>query len=765
MPGYFCPSAFPQSNIIMDMKYQLHATRQSTSRRQVKFRESEDVELISILRVSVCSSVVLVPLEIKEKRSIRTFKAYALFAVKAMTEVEETLKRIQSQKNVAGVIVMDSSGRAIRSTLDDEVTQQHCILLHQLCDKSKSVIRELDGSNDLTFLRLRTRKHEIMIAPDKDFLLARTFCGSFTKILPPFFSAQHAKFFDVLGLGSQEVSSRNVSRTSATDLTSSFGNNASNESNTEVQTQMQKGYSFDSSALERAADAARQLEMSRNAKEAFEIARLQEYTKQKEFEAATKQAEAQMQALRAEQIRVAEEEKRKTLIEETKHARARAEHQDQLARKRQEEELAIKARMQAESLKKQEESVRKQEAMRKGSIVMFSSSFATIEHELALKHKYDLEKVEAETHARAKAARENRDINLEQLHATEEERRKTTIEKIKTSGAVLGAGLQEFLNDPKKCSRLLIGSLTMLAVGLYGAKQGTAVVARQIESRWGKPSLVRDTSRITFSELFKHPVRTFRTAFRSLDDPLKGIILSPELETHLRDIAITTKNTKRNHGLFRNILFYGPPGTGKTLFAKSLAHHSGLDYAVMTGGDVAPLGHDGISAMHKRATEQISENMRATLNAFLYRTGEQSRKFMLIVASNQPEQFDWAVNDRLDELVEFKLPGLAERERIILQYFDKYIAAPAMSGSKRHKTDGMSGRQLSKLVIGWQAAAYASEDGVLTTEMIDRCTHEMVNQHKQKIIWLDSEQLSVRQSGHGAPKELQPKLQNEREVS
>lgn len=32
---------------------------------------------------------------------------------------------------------------------------------------------------------------------------------------------------------------------------------------------------------------------------------------------------------------------------------------------------------------------------------------------------------------------------------------------------------------------------------------------------------------------------------------------------------------------------------------QSLAHHSGLDYAVMTGGDVAPLGHDGVSAMHK----------------------------------------------------------------------------------------------------------------------------------------------------------------------
>lgn len=35
-----------------------------------------------------------------------------------------------------------------------------------------------------------------------------------------------------------------------------------------------------------------------------------------------------------------------------------------------------------------------------------------------------------------------------------------------------------------------------------------------------------------------------------------------------RDIAIATKNTKFNKGMYRNILLHGPPGTGKTLFAK-----------------------------------------------------------------------------------------------------------------------------------------------------------------------------------------------------
>jgi hypothetical protein len=42
--------------------------------------------------------------------------------------------------------------------------------------------------------------------------------------------------------------------------------------------------------------------------------------------------------------------------------------------------------------------------------------------------------------------------------------------------------------------------------------------------------------------------------------------------------------------------------------------------------------------------------MRNALNAFLYRTGEASQKFMIVYASNQPEQFDWAINDRIDEV-------------------------------------------------------------------------------------------------------------------
>ncbi len=34
-------------------------------------------------------------------------------------------------------------------------------------------------------------------------------------------------------------------------------------------------------------------------------------------------------------------------------------------------------------------------------------------------------------------------------------------------------------------------------------------------------------------------------------------------------------------------------------FLQKLAVHSGMDFAIMTGGDVAPMGREGVSAMHK----------------------------------------------------------------------------------------------------------------------------------------------------------------------
>uniref|UniRef100_A0A8C8YUC5 Dynein light chain roadblock-type 2 n=1 Tax=Prolemur simus TaxID=1328070 RepID=A0A8C8YUC5_PROSS len=86
-------------------------------------------------------------------------------------EVEETLKRIQSHKGVIGNMVVNAEGIPIRTTLDNSTTVQYAGLLHQLTMKARSTVRDIDPQNDLTFLRIRSKKHEIMVAPDKEYLL------------------------------------------------------------------------------------------------------------------------------------------------------------------------------------------------------------------------------------------------------------------------------------------------------------------------------------------------------------------------------------------------------------------------------------------------------------------------------------------------------------------------------------------------------------------------------------------------------------------
>ncbi|XP_057185973.1 dynein light chain roadblock-type 2 [Triplophysa rosa] len=86
-------------------------------------------------------------------------------------EVEDTLKRIQRHTGVIGTIVVNTEGVPIRTTLDNSTTVQYAGLLHQLTMKARSTVRDIDPQNDLTFLRIRSKKHEIMVAPDKEYLL------------------------------------------------------------------------------------------------------------------------------------------------------------------------------------------------------------------------------------------------------------------------------------------------------------------------------------------------------------------------------------------------------------------------------------------------------------------------------------------------------------------------------------------------------------------------------------------------------------------
>ncbi|KAJ3300273.1 Dynein light chain roadblock-type 2 [Borealophlyctis nickersoniae] len=92
-------------------------------------------------------------------------------ANKDFNDVEATLTRIQAHKGVQGIVVATHEGTVLKSTLDNIQTQQISTLVTQLAARGKSVVRDLDPEDDLTFLRIRSKKHEIMVAETKPYLL------------------------------------------------------------------------------------------------------------------------------------------------------------------------------------------------------------------------------------------------------------------------------------------------------------------------------------------------------------------------------------------------------------------------------------------------------------------------------------------------------------------------------------------------------------------------------------------------------------------
>ena len=102
-------------------------------------------------------------------------------------EMDEVLKRIQSSRNVAGVMVINNEGIPLKSTLDSSTTVQYGGMVADLALHARSIVRDLDPTNELTFLRydryelscaphetlprVKSHKHEVLVAPDESFVI------------------------------------------------------------------------------------------------------------------------------------------------------------------------------------------------------------------------------------------------------------------------------------------------------------------------------------------------------------------------------------------------------------------------------------------------------------------------------------------------------------------------------------------------------------------------------------------------------------------
>ncbi|TXG48707.1 hypothetical protein EZV62_024582 [Acer yangbiense] len=552
---------------------------------------------------------------------------------------------------------------------------------------------------------------------------------------------------------------------------------------------------FDPEALERGAKALREISVSSNAKKAFELMKKQEETRQVEISAKTAEYKAMQAQAEVERQRVLYDEQKKLAQHQAQTKSQMARYEDELARKRMQacnssaENEYHRARNQ-ELVKLQEESSIRQEQARRATEEQIQAQRRQTEREKAEIERETIRvRAMAEAEGRAHEAKLAEDVNRRILVDRANAEREKWVAAINTTFDHIGGGLRAILTDQNKLV-VAVGGVTALAAGVYTTREGARVIWGYVDRILGQPSLIRESSRgkYPWSGLFS---RAWSSVSRGSDKGSastngKGfgdVILHPSLQKRIEQLSGATANTKSHNAPFRNMLFYGPPGTGKTMAARELARKSGLDYALMTGGDVAPLGSQAVTKIHQlfdwakksnrglllfideadaflceRNKTYMSEAQRSALNALLFRTGDQSKDIVLALATNRPGDLDSAVADRIDEVLEFPLPGQGERFKLLKLYLERYIA---QAGSRKPglfnklfkgeqqkieikgltddilmeaaaKTEGFSGREIAKLMASVQAAVYGSENCVLDASLFREVVDYKVAEHQQR---------------------------------
>nr|TKW41151.1 hypothetical protein SEVIR_1G295000v2 [Setaria viridis] len=457
-------------------------------------------------------------------------------------------------------------------------------------------------------------------------------------------------------------------------------------------------------------------------------------------------------------------------------------YEDELARKRMQAEREVQRRQDAELVKMQEASaIRKEEARRATEQKILEEMIQTEKEKAKADQETDRIKALAAAEARAHEARELEEITRRTMVEKMKGEKEKWLAAINTTFSHVEGGFRMLLTDRSKLM-MGIGGVTALAAGVYTTREGARVTWGYINRILGQPSLIRESSMPKFplpmSRLLKPS-----SASLSSGAGFENVILHPSLKRRIEHLARATANTKSHGAPFRNMLFYGPPGTGKTLVAREMARKSGLDYAMMTGGDVAPLGSEAVTKIHQifdwakkskkgmlvfideadaflceRNSIHMSEAQRSALNALLFRTGDQSRDIVLVLATNRPGDLDAAITDRIDEVIEFPLPGEEERFQLLKLYLNQYILKEEGKGSSlgalfkkqqrkiqvkdisddllkeaARKINGFSGREIAKLMASVQAAVYGRPDCILDPQLFSEVVEYKVTEHHQRI--------------------------------
>lgn len=400
-----------------------------------------------------------------------------------------------------------------------------------------------------------------------------------------------------------------------------------------------------------------------------------------------------------EKMRWEQEQNSITLRSEEK--RKSDEHNEKLHEARVAHELAEKKIADLELMQKQEESnIRQEDAKREGEKELLMLRLKSDERRSEMGLQEAIERAKVEQEALIRAARDNEDVNIRAMRAEQQEKRQQTLAAIKATAEIAKSWIASVYGSPQHLL-LAIGSIIFCLGGVHLAREMAILLREQLNKRLGRPSLVRSTNRRgMLQQLWRGLLRLLRLRAPHGAE-FSDVVLHPKLHQQVMRLAEATRSAKQRGMPLQHALFYGPPGTGKTMVAQRFAEYSGLEYAIMSGGDVAPLEEQAVTELHKlfkwvhqsrrgvllfideadaflcsRKGGGMSETLRNALTTMLYHTGTQSSQFMLVIATNRPGDLDTAVLDRLDEAIEFGLPDASARKTMIHLYFNMYIAKP-----------------------------------------------------------------------------------------
>lgn len=88
------------------------------------------------------------------------------------TDIQSTIDRIRSSDNVIGVIVATSDGVPLQSSFGDETTtNNYCTVATESLRRMRHGVHELDPTDDLKFVRIYTRRKEILVTPERDMMM------------------------------------------------------------------------------------------------------------------------------------------------------------------------------------------------------------------------------------------------------------------------------------------------------------------------------------------------------------------------------------------------------------------------------------------------------------------------------------------------------------------------------------------------------------------------------------------------------------------